>query len=1082
MPELETQEERKPYDFTRLEGVPIGYTPLPTQVPGQPEGSLWKANFLQNTTIGSFIGSKASTTMSGEVDRDLNFIDNIPEDLVLEHADKYVGRKIEDFENITNQIRDEQARKALISAHPWKSFAIGIAESPVDPVSWLPMGALYRNIKHGTTLARTITGSGMAGLIGATAQEMVINRNQLTREAEESYANIAASGILAGALGGIGYGFTRGITPRAKALYESRERAHNEIVDTYTDKPKDLDQWGLLKGEDLINIRSPIRKFMNITPMNQLLNSPFETAKWFSNAMYQKNYRLQKHLELDTAGADVETLIRLDNGKYRRLSIDHQDHYFDMVGIAKGPLQATRAKLAGVDMTMDEFNLAVWRRLSNQVPHEREQVNAAASMWERELINPTRQKAIETGLLTEEQWPRNSPGYILQAYKKDLIIEQGGKSARGGNTFPQFLYDKFKGIQEEIKLFKESPEYQRINTALSNENASLAKLKEQKKLTPKTAKERIKKLNESIKKANDRINELKMEFKTKAPKRGLDSEGKLFSVVDDAGIWSNVEQTIDHILGDPNGALINPILEKIKGSHPSPLKQRKMTIEQEELAEWSVTDIPKLMNMYNRAMSPMLRLTELAQKMGAKDIQGFREMLSDRITAEFEAQAKGKTGKAAQQIRKQRDQAIKDMNVTFELLEGVYGDGPNVLNSSAQKYYQNFLKWNYIRLLGYMTISSIADAGAQVFVHGPYRFIHDGLVQSFSEARKISKRDLRGLGYAMETELGSRIHSWADHEGLSTNPGPFTKGLDVATQKFGNLSLMNQWNSWQQSIAGHIGINRTLEAIHKFVEGKPIAQKELERVVRNGLGREHWETVYNFTKNNKTDDGAYFADWTNWDIKTRGQREALEQFQASITKEIDSIIIVPGLGDKPLIAQTPLGKLLLQFKTFQMAATNRLLYSGIQRRDDINMYLGVISMLGMGAMSYVAASLFKGKEPDLSFSNLSREAVDKSGLLGIWSELGNIAAKQAGFGGTSRYQTRDWIGALSGPTAGAISEVLGIARKTKDAATDEAEFTSKDAQKIQRLMPFQNLFYLDRINKYLFKNTALAMGATDVDD
>src|SRR5690606_19767493 len=132
--------------------------------------------------------------------------------------------------------------------------------------------------------------------------------------------------------------------------------------------------------------------------------------------------------------------------------------------------------------------------------------------------------------------------------------------------------------------------------------------------------------------------------------------------------------------------------------------------------------------------------------------------------------------------------------------------------------------------------------------------------------------------------------------------GPFTKGLDVLTQKFGNLSLMNQWNTLQQSIAGHVGINRTLDTIHRFVEGRPVAKKDLDRLVRNGLGKEHWETIYKFTKDNKADNGTLYADWTNWDIKTKAEREALEQFQSSIAQEIDSIVIVPGLGDKPLLA------------------------------------------------------------------------------------------------------------------------------------------------------------------------------------
>lgn len=1080
LPEEEGQpSEQKPFDVSELSGGKIGYTPLPNNVPAEPEGSVWKANFFSEHTIGAFFASPTSGELTDEVDRELNFVDHIPDDLKLEHADKFVGRKIEDFPDIASHIREEEERKALLRAHPWQSFAVGAAEGVVDPASWLPMGALYRNVKHGTSLARTIIGSGMAGVAGATAQEAVLNREQLTREATESFANIAASGILAGAMGGIGYGLKEGF--QGKAIFASRQRAHKEIVDTLTEQDKKLDANDILRKEDLFNIPPIFRKAMSITPMNRLLNSSFGVSKWFANSMYQHGYRLNKDLALETDGQDIETLIRLDKGKVRSMTVEHQNIYFDMVGVGRGPFKGTRAKLANIDMSMDQFDKAVWRTISTQIDHSRPDVNKAARMWEDKLIKPTREKAIELGFLTEDQWPRNAPGYITQLYKRDLIIERGGRSARGPGTFGRFLFDKFTEIQGEIKRFKESPEFRRLNTSIEKQNASLKKLNAQKKKTPKSKKEQIKKINERIEAENERLKKLKKEFREKAPKRGLNEDGELFGVFDEPTLWAHVEQTIDHILGDTDGKLVNPILTKIKSSQAKPLMRRKMTIEQEAMEEWSVTDIPKIMDTYSRAMHPLIRLTELAKKNGAEDIQGFRKMLSDQLTAEFNEQSKGKTGAAAQKLRRQLESNIKDMNATFELLEGVYGDGPNTLNNGAQKFYQNFLKWNYVRLLGYMTISSLADAGMQVFVHGPYRFIHEGLVDSFSEARKISNRDAAAIGYGIETELGSRIQSWTDTQGLSVDPGPFTKGLDVATQGMGNLSAMNQWNGWQQRMAAHIGINRTLNTIHKFVKGEKVSQKELERVVRNGLDRKHWQTIFDYTKENIADNGVHYADWTNWNINTAAQREALEQFQGSIAKEIDNIVIVPGLGDKPLFAHTPAGKLLFQFKTFAMATTNRVLYSGLQRRDDINMYLGVTSMLGLGALSYMITSFFKGKEPDLSFSNLSKEAFDRSGVLGLFGEVGNTGSKLLGFGGVSRYQTRDRWGALSGPTGGAISEVLDLINKTGGAIKGDDEITTKDAQKVRRLAVYQNLFYLDRINRYLTRNTALALGATDVD-
>lgn len=1088
---LREEDKRKPtpFDSSLLDGKPTGYVPIPTNVVGEAEGSLWSANFRNNNSIGAFINSVSSEAINEDALKmtPKEVISLIPRDLVLGYADRYIGKDPKHFDMITEQIRSELNDKQLLAAHPWKSFGISFPVQAVDPVNWLPFGALYKNTKRASGLARSIIGSGAATAVGTVFQEGILQKNELTREAQESVFNIATSGVIGAALGGIGVGITAHNRASKLSQIKARRNATNEVMDVFTDKDKQMDANGLLKNEDLVMIPEPVRKMMNITPMNRLLNSPFGTSKFFANAMYEHNYTLLKHLDERTDGASVETLTRLDIGKTKSMMIDYQNMYFDMIGINKGPFKGTRAKLADVSMTMDQFNEAVWQRLSTQVDSPFEHVNRAAKLLEDRLFNATRDRAVELGLLDEKQVPRNAPGYIMSVYNKNKIIEQGGKSARGPGSFPQFLHEKFTEIQEQIKQFKDSPVYKATKKLLDNSREKLKDEQARKRLTPKEDKEKLSEVNESIKNLKEEIKGHEETIRKAAPPKGLNSDGELFSVVDSETLWSHVEQTIDNILGDTEGQMLNPILEKLKGGGGKPLKSRKMTIDQSDMMEWHITDIPKLVDLYSRAMHPTIRLTEFAQKMGAKDITEMREKFSEMIMNEFDEQVKGKTGKEATQLRKKRDVAITDMKDTLSLLQGVYGDGPNVLNSSSKQFFQNFLKWNYIRLLGYMTISSIADAGLQVFVHGPYRFIHEGLVQSFSGVRQIAKQDLRAIGYAIETELGTRIKSYTEHQGLSTNPGPFTKGLDALTQGFGNLSLMNQWNTWHQSMAGHIGINRTLQTIHKFMRGEKVSQIEIERVLKNGLDKEHWKTIYEFTKNNDSD-GTLFADWTNWNITTKAEREALTQFQSSVAKEIDNIVIVPGLGDKikagPFDAHTMTGKLLFQFKSFLMASTNRVTVSGIQRRNDVNTYLGVLSMLGMGALSYVVASLLKGKEPDLSFENLGLEAVDKSGVLGIWGELGNIGAKEFGFADTSRYQSRDRLGALAGPTAGAISEFANVAQSIIDSTRSEddpkhSDFTTKDAQKLLRLAPMQNLFYLNQLNKKATRGIALGLGATD---
>ena len=363
--------------------------------------------------------------------------------------------------------------------------------------------------------------------------------------------------------------------------------------------------------------------------------------------------------------------------------------------------------------------------------------------------------------------------------------------------------------------------------------------------------------------------------------------------------------------------------------------------------------------------------------------------------------------------------------------------------------------------------------------------MHDGIMRATSEARSIAKRDLQGIGYAVNTILGSRLASYADTAGLSVNPGPFTKGMDVLTQKFGNLSLMNPWNDMMEAIAGHIGINRTLQTVHSVVNGERVSQKEILRLNKLGLETKNFDTIYEFTKDNQDTDGALFADWGNWDIKSKDQAEALAQFQRSVAKEIEEIVILPGLGDKPLAAHAqfagaPLGKMLFQFKTFLMAATNRVMVPAIQNRGAAETYQGITVMLALGSLSYMSTSLVKGKEIDFSFDKMAHESIDRSGLLGIYGEMLNIGSKLTGVGVPTRYQSRDKLGAMLGPSAGSFSEIANVLQNIASVATGKKEdVTEKDLDKFMRLFPLQNLATSLEIPKKLIKGGLAKLGGIE---
>ncbi len=1129
----------------------LDYVPLPTNVQGEPEGSVYAAHLRQENTIGSLLNRHTMYQLDEDTKKDYdftNYINQIPRDL-LDHADKFFGsRTEEEFKSIESQLRQEINDKSLLAAHPWKALAYAL--DPLEPTNYLPGGVIYKEAKVGAAVARSLMGASLSAVASQSIQEGILHQNQLTRSMQESMFNVVGAGVLGGIIGGGLSAFaSRKLAGEAASTFNADEfkRLQNIQGDVaqVLNPNENLSAAKNATMDDSAIAKLPkfIADTMKFTPMNRLLNSPYKTAKWFGSTAFEHNYELVKNSDGITAGVSIERSIKMEMRALNKRQIDHINYFYDMHGISSDKkFKATRKKVGelGTDsplnMNLDQFNRAVYESALTGIDHALPQVTASAKMWRSEFDRLQKQ-AIDLGLLPEDVQVPNAPNYIMVMYNKNKIIEQGGKSARGDGTFPLHLYKQFEASNETTKQYLLSPQFIDANKQL-NELKKLDSMYPDEQLENFVKKiaesdRKIAALERDIKRFNKSenpdlksINKFKKEIKghesdkarlndsieshksekmriakeIEATEKGiLDSapsaaktwEGKLHNVIEGEDledtqnlIWTQVEQTIDNILGDSDGKLLNPFLSKL-GGNTKPFKARKLIIDQLQASPWHITDIQQIASAHNRAMVPAIKLQAFARQHGYKDIDAFLEGVGESIRKEYDAAAVGKTGKEAQKLREQYHNNIRDMQAAVQMLQGVYGQGFNVLNSKSAEFFNNVLNWNYTRMLGHMTLASLPELGLVVMRNGVMETLSKGIGESFSAVKKISKNDINALGYAIETELGTQFKSYIEHDGLTTNPSPFTKGLDSLTRNFGNLSLMNQWTDMIQNMSGHLAINKILTSIHKAVDGTA-TQKELTNLARLGIAREHFPEIAKFTKDNIYK-GTRYADWTNWEIKTQPEEYALHSFQAAVSKSIDEIAITPNFGDKPLTLQQKgafgnLSKLMFQFKSYLMAATNRVLYSGIQNRYDINLYTGIISMMGLGMLGYLASSFFRGSEPDLKPTNLLQEGLDRSGVLGIYGEGINIGKKLFQLGDVSRYKSRDAFGSVLGPTGGSVSELVGLFNKLNPLSSAKGEWTTKDADAVMKLMPLQNLFYLQKMNRKISHGISEELGATPVND
>src|SRR5690606_26639789 len=184
----------------------------------------------------------------------------------------------------------------------------------------------------------------------------------------------------------------------------------------------------------------------------------------------------------------------------------------------------------------------------------------------------------------------------------------------------------------------------------------------------------------------------------------------------------------------------------------------------------------------------------------------------------------------------------------------------------------------------------------------------------------------------------------------------------------------------------------------------------------------------------------------------------------AVGKEVDRIIVTPGIGDRPLWMSSDAGKLIGQFKSFSLASAQRVALAGLQQRDAATLNGAILSiMLGMGVYAFKSwgANRPLSDDPAVWVS----EGLDRSGLTGWLFDVNNILEKgsrgtigiNALMGGPqmSRYASRNLWGAVLGPTAGLIEDFTQI---TGSAAT--GDWRQSDTHAVRRILPYQNLFYM----------------------
>lgn len=500
-----------------------------------------------------------------------------------------------------------------------------------------------------------------------------------------------------------------------------------------------------------------------------------------------------------------------------------------------------------------------------------------------------------------------------------------------------------------------------------------------------------------------------------------------------------------------------------------PMKDRTFNVPDELIEEFLHSNVREVSERYGRTMASEIELT---RRFGRADMRDQIAAIRDEYK-QLRASADTEAKRAA--LAEDEKGAIRDLEAMRDLIRGTYKATENASNYG--RVVRSLMAFNYIRQMGGAVIANLAEVYRPAMVHGLGRYMNQGigaLVSNF-DAVKLSVKEARLAGQVTERILQHRMMS------LGEIGDPYRSGTAVERWLTNSTRFASKywnglvyWTDGMKAISSVLSQNRIIEAA---VSGK----KDTRLLAYLGIDGDMADRVAKqFAEHGDDLDGVKVANTEKWT-----DDNAVRAYRAAVSKDVDSIIVTKSVGDVPLFANTPTGKLILQFRNYTFAAHQRITLRAMQ--EDKAQFLS--GMIGMAALGMLGATLRSWRGGDnrwekfkASANNpgyLVGEGLDLSGMFALPIELGNTMEKLTqpmGFsfnpvktpllaagtlanpeasmqGESTRFSSRDPLSAILGPSAGLPATVAKAAGAPTNYLAG-GEVSGSQANAAASLIPF----------------------------
>tara|TARA_R110002126_G_scaffold3666_1_gene20902 strand:- start:2441 stop:5647 length:3207 start_codon:yes stop_codon:yes gene_type:complete len=551
------------------------------------------------------------------------------------------------------------------------------------------------------------------------------------------------------------------------------------------------------------------------------------------------------------------------------------------------------------------------------------------------------------------------------------------------------------------------------------------------------------------------------------------------------------DEAIDELIESVKQAQPFVRFDKTKSTNPISVSRNFRTRELRLNAEDEVilaekgfveTDMFILQRLYFNAVAPDIELTKVfgdPMMSGYKwsNNTGLKQGLK-QIKEEYDVKITKAKGNKKKKLLKERDEVLDDLEAARDLIRGTYGLPDDPQRAFSRGVRTAKLYNSMTMLTGFM--AAVPDVARILMTSGinrGFRNSWDLFTNAMStEIIKLSKQQAYLSGEALDMVLGSRAMSMYDLENSFGVFNKFEKGASsMANVYFTYVNAMNPWNTMMKSWASAVNGTRIIEESGKWINGT-ITKMQKAKLLNAGIDESSARKIYQQYQKHGLGESANKADWkytkiANTELWDDAEKVTADIFHNALGKDINITIVTPGKGDVPLWFNTEMGGVVVQFKKFAMAATQRMLLRGMQERD-LSFLSGSLMLMGAGAMvDAIRTQAFDRSYSKKPFGEKLINAFDRSGLGGIYSDINNVVERM----GNNKIGLRPLVGAgkpyssyttknvmsgfgLLGPSSSQFANITDIMFDWGKGTHNH--YTAKN---VRRLIPFQNVWYLDSL-------------------